>query len=461
MLLTPVYARTMTMDEYGFNSTINTWFSLISTVVTADLSASVYRSKYEFPGQIKSYVSSITVLGSLITFAFFVLYLIFPRFFEQALGCRAEYFYLMFFVWMISPSLAMFQSINRLENKYKLVVAISLGSFVLSSAFNLLFLLSDQARSLLLGNLHEDRVLSMHIGGSIPGIIIYLIVYAYIMKTGKKLFNRVYWKFSLSMCIPLIPHLLAGHILSSSDKIMITNLCGTEFTALYSVTYTCSAVISMFFNALNEAWVPWFNDKYFYHQDKTVKKISLIYSLIFFVMTMGIVLVAPEILNVIGGKNYLVAKIIMPIVMSSCFFQFCNAFFVNIEMFEKKTAYTATGTMIAAGLNVGLNYLLLPKYGYEAAAWTTLIGFLFLFIYHTSVCIHLVKKRLFDVYNMKYIVIFAGVILLLIMPMQLLYEHTAIRYLATLIVLLVGTLIFIRRKNEIIPMLKQIVRSKG
>ena len=98
MLLAPVYTRLMTLVEYGFNSTISTWFSMMGTIVTGNLTASVNRAKYEFPGQLDSFISSATFLGSLITSACYILVLIFQDFFCELFGCQIEFFHIMFAV---------------------------------------------------------------------------------------------------------------------------------------------------------------------------------------------------------------------------------------------------------------------------------------------------------------------------------------------------------------------------
>jgi O-antigen/teichoic acid export membrane protein len=56
--------------------------------------------------------------------------------------------------------------------------------------------------------------------------------------------------------------------------------------------------------------------------------------------------------------------------------------YVNYAFYEKKTKYIAAITIITGVLNVLLNYLLIPKFGYVAAAWTTLISYIVLFLLH-------------------------------------------------------------------------------
>ena len=459
MLLTPIYARLMTHAEYGFNTTIGSWFSIVSTVATGNLGAGLSRAKYEYPGKLDEFISSITFLGTLITLFFYCVIMAFSEFFCELFGCRIEFFHIVFGSLLISPALGYQQGKNRLDNKYRLVVFITIGSWLLSSAGNLLMLASTSFREAIMGTEATDRILSMYVGNHFPSFVINLVVYVILMLRGRTLVNFKYWRYALGMGLPLIPHILAGYILNHSDRIMITNICGEEYTALYSITYTCSAVVSMLFNSLNEAWVPWFNDKYYFHRENTIKRVTTIYYLLFFVMTLGMMLVGPELLMILGGRSYMPALAIMPVVMASCFFQFTNAFFVNIETYEKKTFYTSIGTLLAALINIGLNAWLLPKWGYVAAAYTTLIGFVFLFIYHYITARRLIGTKVKELYPVKMILAALVFMLLLIYPMLLLYDHFALRLLVGLACVGGAGWFVYRKRNMLLEMLKTFKRT--
>ena len=56
--------------------------------------------------------------------------------------------------------------------------------------------------------------------------------------------------------------------------------------------------------------------------------------------------------------------------------------YVNYAFYQKKTYLIAVITIITGAINVGLNYWLIPIYGYEVAAWTTLFSYACLFIFN-------------------------------------------------------------------------------
>ena len=75
------------------------------------------------------------------------------------------------------------------------------------------------------------------------------------------LFNWDYWIYALKIALPLIPHNLALVILVQIDRIMIKDICGESDAGIYTFGYSYAILLSIFTNAIGQAWLPWFNDK--------------------------------------------------------------------------------------------------------------------------------------------------------------------------------------------------------
>ena len=96
----------------------------------------------------------------------------------------------------------------------------------------------------------------------------------------------------------------------------------------------------------------------------------------------GVVLIGPEFVMLLASKQYWEGiKIIPPIVLSN-YLIFAYTLYVNIEHYHKKTPYITINTVIAACCNILLNYFLIPKFGYVAAAYTTLFSYSVALILH-------------------------------------------------------------------------------
>lgn len=91
-------------------------------------------------------------------------------------------------------------------------------------------------------------------------------------------------------------------------------------------------------------------------------------------------MVGPEIVKLLASSKYWEGIGIIPPVVLANYIIFAYTLYVNIEHFYKKTPYITLNTVIAAGLNLILNYIFIPRYGYMAAAYTTLVACYLFFV---------------------------------------------------------------------------------
>lgn len=370
-ITTPVFTRLMSKTEYGDYSNYTAWAAIIAILVTLEMSGCVYRARYDFEDDFDSFLSSIIGCGTLITAVCYGIVVIFMPFFARIFDMEPVYVHLMFLTVLISPALNIMQAKHRILQKYKSFVAVSIFSTVSSTLVSLYLVTS-----------FKDKLFGRIFGMLLPLFVVYLIAYILMMCRGKSFFRRDYWKYAVVLSLPLVPHLLSNTILGSSDRIMIKQMCSAADAAVYSVAYSCGMIISILFTSLNQAWEPWLFDRVHEKDFKAVIKASRLYFVFFMVLVMGSILIAPELIFIMGGKGYMQAVYVIPPVMLGYGCKFAYTFYVNMERFEKKVKYISIGTIAAAVVNVGLNFIFIPIYGYVAAAYTTLAGFLALLIMH-------------------------------------------------------------------------------
>ena len=189
--------------------------------------------------------------------------------------------------------------------------------------------------------------------------------------------------------------------------------------------------------SINSAYSPWLASKLKDENQSEVNEFSKKYILIFMYFAFGIMLVAPEILLVLGGKSYVEAKYVIPPVAMGCVCQFLYTMFVNIEQYLKKTIGMAVATVCAAGINYILNYVFIQKYGYMAASYTTLVGYLILLAMHMFLVYKLGYSK---TYNYRFIIVSVIVGCLTTILINKLYDMQYIRYF---IILLYGGIVLI------------------
>jgi len=86
------------------------------------------------------------------------------------------------------------------------------------------------------------------------------------------------------------------------------------------------------------------------------------------------------ILTVLSTPKYYEGAKILPLVALGTFFLGLNQRFGKGLSLCKKTRFFMYSLIISGSLNLGLNLLFIPKYGYIAAAATTLISYAFLLL---------------------------------------------------------------------------------
>ncbi len=412
---TPIFARLLTKSDFGSYSNFAVWFSICAVICTLDLKSSVSRAKFDFEDDFDAYISSITFFGTMTTAAFYAVVILFMDFFTNLLSIDAIFLHVMFIELLVAPSLDNIQAKHRIQQKYKIQVAISVFLSVASTFV-----------AVLGAYFCKDRLFGRIMGAEITNTVVYFIVFIYVMYKGRRIIDFKAWKYAAAYSIPIIPHLLSNIILGSSDKTMITKMVGKEANGIYSLAYSGGLIVSTLMTCFNQAMVPWLFEKLHAGDTDTIKKVNRYYILGFSIIVIGSVLFAPELIWILGGDKYAEAAYIVPPIMLGYGFKFAYTNYVNVEQYEKKTGIISIGTLIAAGFNVGANLLFIPIYGFEAAAYTTLAGFVLLFLIHYFIS----RKYGFTrVYDNKYTFVVLFIMTVLGLSLQMIYPFTVVRWI--------------------------------
>lgn len=224
----------------------------------------------------------------------------------------------------------------------------------------------------------------LYLGKIIPEALT-IIIFAIILSIcyTKKGFNTAYIKHALKISVPLILHGAALNILSNSDRIMITWLADASQAGIYSLVYSLGMVTYAITVSIDGIWIPWFTNKM---KEKSYDEINYItkdyIKLITYIMC-GLIIVSPEILKILASKSYWEGIKLIPIIIVANFLFFAYNIYSNLEHYYKKSNQITALTILAAVLNLVLNYIFIPKFGYVAVAFTTAISYFVIFILHS------------------------------------------------------------------------------
>ena len=439
-LTTPIFTRLLTKGDFGLFNNFLSWESILLIIVTLNLESTLIRAKFDYKKHIDSYILSMIVLSWINTLIWYLIINFNNTFFISLFGIEKKYINLMFLYMFFLPVVNIFQTRASFLFEYKASVFVSI-----------LLSISTAVGSVLLIQVLPDKLFGRIIGLVLPAVILGIVFSVYFVSKGKKI-RISYWKYAIPICLPYVPHLLSMTVLNAADRIMINKFCGVEETALYSLAYTCGTVVTLFATSLNGAFSPWLGEMLNNRQFKQIRKVSYIYIGLFFFLALGIILLTPEVLFILGGKSYMDAIYVLAPVSMGCCFQFLYTMFVNVEQFEKETLGMAIGSVVAATVNFVLNYIFIPRFGYLAAAYTTLFSFQLLLLIH----MYLVKRiGLKEVYDYKFIygVVVIGILLMFVIIV--LYNHIVIRYICVILYALFFLYLLLKNKDKVLLLFKE------
>ena len=99
--------------------------------------------------------------------------------------------------------------------------------------------------------------------------------------------------------------------------------------------------------------------------------------------------------------------------------------FANVVYYYKKPKYVMYASVLAATLNIALNWFFIPMFGYAAAAYTTL----FCYIVQAAFDYHAMKKAAgAGIYDMRLLISLSVVMIIISLSSVFLYQYDALRY---------------------------------
>lgn len=428
LLSTPIFTRIMTEEQYGTFSIFQSWFNILIIFTSLNIYLSSYtKGLIAYEKEQKKFTSSMLSLTTLITLIFFVVYILNIDFWTKIFELSPNLMLAMFLELLFMPALEFWMAKERFDYNYRKVIAVSICMNIMCLGLSIVAVVNTQ-------NKIEARVFS----DVFSKILFASVFFVIILSQGKKIFDKNYWKYALKFNIPLLPHYLSNYILNQSDRIMIGKMVGKVQAAYYSVAYTISTIMLLLVTAVNNALTPYIYKTIKDNKAEEIKsKINPIVILMAF-LSIFIMALAPEIIRIFAGENYVDAMYVIPPIAASVYFIFVYSMFSTIEYYYQKTGLISIATSISAILNLLLNYFGIKIWGYYAAGYTTLICYLCLTVFHYIFYKKIIIKELpkiKEVYDMR-VMIFAGIFILAVMiVMALLYKNIFIRYIVVLVIL--------------------------
>lgn len=387
-LTLPIFVRLLDPADYGLASVYTAWVSIFMIFIGLNAKSSITRARFEtkLEGKYDEFASSIAFLSLCLFLFFTILAVILKDYLGPLVGLPP-------LLLLLAVVQAFFANVKKLaigkfvaEYKYKSrSIATIIGALVGTglSIFLIIYVFKDQP--------YYGKIL----GPFISALVLGLVFLIQLLSKGKTFVNYKYWKYALIISAPLIIHELSLVINNQFDRIIIQRLVGEGATGIYSFTYNFSMIIAVMRTSFAGAMAPWIYEKLKEGSYDNIKLKAAYYRDAFAFIYISVLLLSPEFIGIVASPSYLEGIHLAPWIFMAYFFQFMYVEEIRVEIFYKKTMLVSLGTVLSAALNIGLNLLLIPQYGYPAAAVTTAISFFFLFIYHYVVTSRVIKHKLY------------------------------------------------------------------
>lgn len=397
-LLVPIYTKYLVTSDYGYIDLVQSYISLITPILIIRFDSAIFRFLID---ERKNEDNKGKIIKS--TFIMLILQIIFFAVVALLINKYIDIKYMRFII-INTISLAISTIMLQLTRGNGDNVGYSIASIICGVVTVIM-------NSILIINYRwgaESILLSSSIGNLLATtfLLIRNKTYKYIIY-GK--YDIKYIKAMIKYSLPMIPDGLSWWIVNVSDRTIISIMIGASMNGIYAIATKFANVLQGMFGVFNMTWQESASmhindsdkDEFFSEVFNNILKILTSISLL-------IMAFMPIIFIVMVGKNYNSAYKYIPILLLGNIFNTLSNIFGGIYIAKKETKEAAKTTTLCAIINIIVNLIFIKKIGLWAAALSTLIAYIVLFIYRyintKKYVIFLMDKKLIKQIVIVYII---------------------------------------------------------
>ena len=375
-LLVRLHTDVLPNEGYSENTEFYIVAAFFNVVLTYGLETSFFRffSKQQEKDKVLS-TSLISIITT--TFVFGIVLFVFRDAISKTLRINTDFYNLLVSITLIDTMVVIqfaYLCVTGRPIKFALLKLINVLIIVV---LNILLLSITYGSESLRGLFNvSNPVEYIFIANLIASGFILLMVLPYMFKT-KFIFDTSIFKQLINYGLPIMVAGLAFVINENLDKWLLPSYEGEYINGAYSACYKLAVFMTLFIQAFRMGAEPFF----FNHSDKANAKETYATILKYFTIvgTLGLIIVTVyiDVLRPIFIKkeSYLLALDIVPIVLLA---NLCLGIYHNLSIWYKLTDKTRYGmyiSLIGAVITIGFNVVFIPKLGFMACAYATLLAY--------------------------------------------------------------------------------------
>lgn len=382
-----VFSRIFMPNAYGQYALLVAATGTLTSLLSTWIQESVvrYLPRFREEQRLPEFSNNLTAILLIITVTVASLSALIYPFFKLFLGAYGRFYIpgalLVIAGFLFSNLNTVFQA-NLQPRKYaKYRIANAIGRLLLALAFVLL--IAKDVLGLIVGAAVSSFIL--------VGLMIKELKLSSHWENFVKAFDPLLLKKFALYGFPMIGWIMGAQILGISDRFIIGAFKGPAQVGIYASNYRLvSTGIGFVSGPILMATYPLIMNAWAGGNTARIGEIISAFSR-YFLLVVGpfmayVSVFSHEITTVLLGKAYREGYVIIPIILAGFFaWNFAMYGHKGLEIMEK-TRIMLLLVMICAGVNVVLNLIFVPLYGYKGAAVTTLISYLLypLLVYPTT-----------------------------------------------------------------------------
>ncbi|MDD6919779.1 MAG: oligosaccharide flippase family protein [Eubacteriales bacterium] len=436
ILTTPIFTRLLNPELYGEYSSFTSWESILAVFVTLKLTSGVYtQGLVKFHEKKAEFSVAMQGLSTFIIFCFSIVYALFYQFFNNIFGLNTYQMISLFVILWTGEIFSFWLCEKRVEYEYKFLVIISIIVSVAKPLAGIFAILA-----------FDEKVTARIISMAVINLIFYTPFLIVKFREKKPFISRKIWKYALVFNLPLIPHYLSQTVLSKADVIMIRDMIGVDKAGIYNLAYQLAMILLIINSAMMQTMTPWIYGKIRDKQIGDIKGVAYLSLVAIAILNLLLIVFAPEVIMVFAPPEFYEAIWIIPPIAMSGVFIFSYDLFSSYQFYFEKTFFVMIASIAGAAINIALNYIFIPIYGYMVAGYTTLVCYIFYAFGHYVFMNKICREKFPDTkpYDIKILLIIYITFMLISFAIMFTYSNIVLRIFATL--LLVCIPLIFRRK---------------
>ena len=428
--LVPLYTFYLTTQQYGVIDLLFTISSVLVPILTLNISEAIYRFSMDKDADNDKIMSISTILiifCSLLGLVSIPILRIINGYSEYAV-----YFY--FYIVTLAVSQIFLVNLKGQEKLKSFAIGNIINTLVIA-ILNVVFLV------------YLKKGILGYFNAYIISNIITLIYAFFVGKVWKNLkkfsFDKSLFIKMSKYSIVLIPTSFMWWIMNSSDRIMVTKFIGESANGLYAVSYKIPTILTTVAGIFNQAWFfSAVNEKD--SEDKTEytnKVFKSMYYMMFIIATAIITILKPFFKLYVSVDYFSAWEFVPFLIFGSVFMTLATFISTSYNVYKDSKGFLYSG-IFGAIVNIILNFILIPKFNVQGAAFATCVSYIIVFIY-----------RIIDTKKYVHIKFQKGYILpavLLIVDSFFLFINNIFGFICQIIVLIITLIVY--RKEWLKPM---------